>query len=199
MKGSAGLHLAVGAAVVAGMSWFVWRSPDFRENRDHIFGGLIVGLAVVAGWWLTAGPLGKRWKEHAEMLTEIPSRVQSQSYTFVSPMGDTARYVLDPANLNLINFGVMALAGIIAGSTLYAIATRTFRIEWFASWGDFGHHAVGGFLMGVGGVLAVGCTVGQGITGVSTLAIGSIITFFCIVIGSIGAMKYQTWRIEREA
>ena len=199
MKGSAGWHFAVGAAVVAGMAWFVWKSADFRESRDHILGGTVVGLAVAAGWWLTAGPLGARWKEHAQMAIEIPSRVQSQSYTFVSPMGDTARYLLDPANLNLLNFGVMALAGVITGSLLYALATRSFRVEWFASWGDFGHHAAGGILMGAGGVLAVGCTVGQAITGVSTLAIGSLLTFFCIVIGSVGAMKYQVWRIEREA
>ena len=122
-----------------------------------------------------------------------------QSYTFVSPMGDTARYLLDPANFSLVTFGVMALAGVIAGSFLYALATRSFRVEWFASWGDFGNHAVGGVLMGIGGVLAMGCTVGQAITGVSTLAIGSIITFFSIVIGSIGTMKYQYWRITREA
>jgi uncharacterized protein len=199
MQGSAMLHFVVGAAVAAGMLWFVWWSPDFRRNIDNILGGLVVGLGVVAGWWLTAGPLGARWKEHAAMAIEIPSRVQSQSYTFVSPMGDAARYLLDPLDFNLINFGIMVLAGVIAGSALYAIGSRSFRIEWFASRGDFGHHAAGGLLMGVGGVLAVGCTVGQAITGVSTLAIGSIITFFCIVIGSIGTMRYQVWRIEREA
>src|SRR5262245_589817 len=199
MQGSAALHFVVGAAVAAGMLWFVWWSADFRRSADNILGGLTVGLAVVAGWWLTAGPLGARWKEHAAMAIEIPSRVQSQSYTFVSPMGDAMHYLLDPLDFTLVNFGIMALAGVIAGSALYALASRSFRIEWFASWGDFGHHALGGLLMGVGGVLAVGCTVGQAITGVSTLAIGSIITFLCIVIGSIGTMKYQYWRIAREA
>ena len=128
--------------------------------------------------------------------TTIPSRVQVQSYTFVSPMGDTARYLLDPAKFSLINFGVVALAGVILGSFLYAIASKTFRIEWFASAGDFGNHAVGGVLMGVGGVLAMGCTVGQAITGVSTLAIGSVLTFAAIVAGSVAAMKYQYWRMD---
>ena len=198
-QGAAALHLVVGAVVVAGMLWFVWKSVDFRGNRDNILGGAVVGLGVLAGWWLTGGPLGKRWKDYADMATEIPSRVAVQSYTFVSPMGDTARYLLDPTNLSLVTFGVMALAGVIAGSFLYALASRSFRVEWFASWGDFANHAVGGVLMGIGGVLALGCTVGQAITGVSTLAIGSIITFFSIVIGSIGTMKYQYWRITREA
>src|SRR5262249_22680517 len=192
-------HFAVGAAVVAGMLWFAWKSADFHGSRDNILGGAVVGLAVVAGWWLTGGPLGRMWKEHAAMATMIPGRVQTQSYTFVSPMGDTLRYLTEPSNLLLLTFGVAALAGVIAGSHLWALATRNFRIEWFASWSDFGHHALGGLLMGTGGVLAMGCTVGQGITGLSTLAIGSIITFFSIVIGSVLTMKYQYWRIMREA
>ena len=87
----------------------------------------------------------------------------------------------------------------IVGSLVWALATRTFRVEWFASWGDFGNHAVGGVLMGVGGVLAMGCTIGQAITGMSTLAIGSMLAFFSIVIGSVGTMKYQYWRMFAEA
>jgi uncharacterized membrane protein YedE/YeeE len=199
MKSAPAFHLAVGALVVAGMLWFVWKSADFRDNRDHILGGAVVGLAIFAGWWLTGGPIGQKWKEHAEMALTVPSRVQTQSYTYVSPMGDTLRYLMDPLNFSLVTFGVVALGGIILGSAVWAVATRNFRFEWFASWGDFGNHAVGGLLMGAGGVLAMGCTVGQAITGVSTLAIGSFITFFSIVIGSAGTMKYQYWRISREA
>src|SRR5688572_4671934 len=198
-QGSPAWHLVVGAAVVAGMLWFVLRSVDFRGSRDNILGGAVVGLAIFAGWWLTGGPLGKRWKDYADMATEIPGRVQVQSYTFVSPMGDSARWLLDPFNFSLVTFGVVALAGVIAGSFLYAVTTRNFRVEWFASWGDFGNHATGGLLMGAGGVLAMGCTIGQAVTGVSTLAIGSILTFFSIVIGSVGTMKYQYWRIMRGA
>ena len=199
MEAGGSLHLIVGLLVAAGMLIFVFRSVDFRGNRDNILGGAVVGLAIFAGWWISGGPWGKRWKEFAEMAIDVPSRVQVQSYTFVSPMGDTARYLLDPDNLLLVNFGVVALAGVILGSLAYAIATRGFRIEWFASAGDFARHAAGGALMGIGGVLAMGCTVGQAITGVSTLAIGSILTFMAIVIGSAGTMKYQYWRMMQEA
>ena len=199
MKGTPVFHLIVGALVAVGMLAFVFRSADFRGSRDNVLGGAVVGLAIVAGWWLTGGPWGRSWKEFAEFAVSVPSRVQTQSYTFVSPMGDTARYLLDPANLALVNFGVMALAGVIAGSLTYALATRTFRIEWFASTKDFLNHAAGGALMGIGGVLALGCTVGQAITGMSTLAIGSILTFLAIVIGSAGTMKFQYWRMTQEA
>jgi uncharacterized protein len=199
LQSAAWFHLLLGAVVAVGMLLFVFKSVDFSGNRDNILGGAVVGLAVVAGWWITGGPWGRQWKEFAEMAIEVPSRVQVQSYTFVSPMGDTARYLLEPGNLLLINFGVTALAGVIIGSLVYALATRSFRIEWFASGSDFARHAAGGALMGIGGVLSMGCTVGQAISGVSTLAIGSILTFLAIVIGSAGTMKFQYWRMMQEA
>ncbi len=193
------LNFTVAALVALGMYVFVFRSRDFRGSFDNILGGAVIGLAIVAGWYLTGGSMGVAWKEYAEMATEVPSRVQAQSYTFISPMGDSVRYLLDPRQLSLVNFGVMALAGVIAGSLIYALVTRSLRIEWFASFRDFVNHALGGVLMGVGGVLSMGCTVGQAITGVSTLAIGSFLTFFAIVIGAAGTMKYQYWRMMSEA
>lgn len=191
-------NMAVALMFAAGMLIFVFRSKDFRSSFDNILGGAVVGLAIVAGWYLTGGPLGQSWKDYAEMATDIPSRVQVQSYTFVSPMGDTVRYLLDPAKFSLINFGIVALVGVIAGSFIYAVFTKTFRVEWFASAGDFVNHAIGGALMGIGGVLAMGCTVGQAITGMSTLAVGSMLTFAAIVAGAVATMKYQYWRMMRE-
>ena len=199
LQPSRSLNLAVAAVFALGMLAFVLKSADFRGNFDNILGGTVIGLAVVAGWYLTGGSMGQAWKDYADMAIDIPSRVQVQSYTFISPMGDTVRYLMQPAKLSFVNFGVMALAGVITGSFIYALATKSFRLEWFASFRDFVSHAAGGMLMGVGGVLAMGCTVGQAITGVSTLAIGSILTFMAIVIGAAGTMKYQYWRMMQEA
>lgn len=199
MRPTRGLNVTVAAIVALGMLAFVLRSADFRGSFDNILGGAVIGLAVVAGWYLTGGAMGQAWKDYADMATDLPSRVQVQSYTFISPMGDTVRYLMQPAHLSLVNFGVTALAGVIAGSFIYALATKSFRIEWFASFRDFANHAVGGALMGMGGVLAMGCTVGQAITGVSTLAIGSFLTFMAIVIGAAGTMKLQYWKMMQEA
>jgi len=199
MQPSRGLNFTVAVVSALGMLAFVLKSADFRGSFDNILGGAVIGLAVVAGWYLTGGAMGQAWKEYADMATDLPSRVQVQSYTFISPMGDTLRYLMQPAKLSLVNFGVAALAGVIAGSLIYALATKSFRIEWFASFRDFANHAAGGALMGMGGVLAMGCTVGQAITGVSTLAIGSILTFMAIVIGAAGTMKYQYWKMMQEA
>jgi uncharacterized protein len=195
---SRALNLTVSALVAVGLLVWVFRSRDFRESSDNVIGGAVVGLAVVAGWYLTGGPLGAAWKEYAEMAIEIPSRVQTQSFTFVAPMGDTVRYLLNPAQLSLINFGVVALSGVILGAFLYSVPGKTFRYERFFTVKDFGAHVLGGALMGIGGVVAMGCTIGQAVTGVSTLAIGSILAFFGMVIGAAGTMKYQYWRIAQE-
>jgi uncharacterized membrane protein YedE/YeeE len=199
LQSTRGLQLALAAGVCLGLLAFVFSSRDFRGNRDGILGGLVVGAAVLAGWYVTGGPMGRAWKEFTEMALEIPSRVEVQSFTFISPMGDTVRYLTQPGNFNLINFGVAALAGVMFGAFLHALVTRSFRIEWFVNGGDFANHAAGGALMGIGGVLSMGCTIGQGVTGVSTLALGSLITFVSIVAGAAATMKFQYWRLMREA
>ena len=192
-------NLIAGGALVLGMLAFVFKSEDFRSNRDNILGGVVIGLAVIAGWYLTGSSLGAEWKEWAEMADTPPSRVEVQSFTFISPMGDAVRYLMSPTNFSFINFGLTALAGVIVGSFLYSVLTGNFRVEWFVDAADFRNHAIGAVLMGVGGVLSMGCTVGQAITGVSTLAIGSMLTFAAIVAGAAGMMKYQYWKMMQEA
>jgi uncharacterized membrane protein YedE/YeeE len=187
------------ACVVAGtLAIWAFASAEFRRDLDNVAGGIGFGLAVLAGWWLTAGPRAAAWTEWAEFAEVVPSRVQAQSYTFVGPMADGARYLLDPTNTALLNFGVMALVGVIVGAFAYAIVAGKFRIEWFNSTADVVRHALGGALMAIGGVLAAGCSVGQGITGVSTLAVGSIITLLALIAGSALTMKATLWWLMRD-
>jgi uncharacterized membrane protein YedE/YeeE len=88
---------------------------------------------------------------------------------------------------------------VIAGSLAYALVSKSFRLESFRDANDMLRHIVGGILMGFGGIVALGCTIGQGITGFSTLALGSILTFGAIVAGAAATMKYEYWRMMREA
>jgi uncharacterized membrane protein YedE/YeeE len=180
-----------GAAVVAALLWFVFRSAPFRRNRDLMLGGVVVGAAVVAGWFITGGPAAEAWREHAMFAEVRPSRVEVQSLTFITPIGDTLRYLAEPRRFSQLNFGVMTVFGVIAGSFLYSIFTRRFRFEWFASWQDFAGHFAGGLLMGFGGFLAMGCTVGQGISGASTLALGSFLALAAMIAGAAVTMKIQ--------
>ena len=189
-----------------GLAWIVsgalalwaFASADFRRNIDHVAGGIGFGLAVLAGWWLTAGPRAAAWKEWAEFADVVPSRVEAQSYTFVGPMADGARWLLDPGNTALLNFGLMALAGVVVGAFLHAMVARKFRIEWFRNTTDLVRHVIGAALMAGGGVLASGCSVGQGVTGVSTLALGSAIALLAIIAGSALTMKATMWWLMRD-
>ena len=198
MESTATLHTILGLLIGVGLLIFVFKSRDFRGNFDNILGGLAVGLAVLIGWYITGGSIGAAWREWADFADSTPSRVLVQSYTFISPTGDSVRYLLHPTLIENINFGIMALSGVIVGSFLYSIFTRRFRVEWFASFGDFVNHGVGGVLMGIGGVLAMGCTIGQGVTGVSTLALGSFLAFFSIIVGSAVTMKVQYYMIDEQ-
>jgi len=190
---AAGLILGLAALV------YIFVSKEFRENRDHLMAGIVIGLVVVAGWYVTGGNIGAEWREWADFAEVRPSSVEVQSFTFMGPMGDSARYLMDPANLSLINFGIIALLSVIIGSFLWSLIDRSLRLEWFASRGDFVNHAVGATLMGIGGPLAMGCTVGQGITGVSTLALGSLITLLAICAGAAATMRVQYSLMMREA
>jgi hypothetical protein len=95
-----------------------------------------------------------------------------------------------------MTFGIATVLGMVAGSLAYSLATKTFRWEGFASTEDLAHHLVGGALMGFGGVVALGCTIGQGASGLSVLSLGAVITVVAIVIGSRLALRYQMWRVE---
>ena len=97
-----------------------------------------------------------------------------------------------------INFGIAAVLGVIAGSFLYAVLSGNFRIETFSTSEDMVNHLIGGVLMGFGGVLSLGCTIGQGVTGMSTLALGSAITLAAIIFGSALTMKMQGHMLDEQ-
>ena len=190
------LSLLLGLGLLA----YVYGSKDFRENFDFSLGGTVTGLVVVGGW-LVSGKIG--------YLAEDPNTLQEafvatntgrmESFSFVSPMAFTLEYLmLWTDKSKIITYGIASAAGVIAGSAAWALATKTFRWEGFRDAEDTAMHMLGGILMGFGGITALGCTVGQGITGFSTLALGSIVTFVFIVIGSAAAMKFQYWRMTRE-
>jgi len=186
---------AIFAIILVGI---IFKSAEFRKQYEHIFSGLIVGSAVIAAWYFTGGSLGDEWKETAEFLDEVPVGVATQSFTFINPMGETFFYAMSPSNTLLISFGMAALAGVIVGSFVYALFSGNFRFEWFSSIGDAIQHLIGATLMGIGGVLAMGCTIGQGITGVSTLSIGSMLALVSIVFGSALTMKIQYYKMMHE-
>ena len=190
---------AVAIAIAGAMLAFVFKDRDFRGSFDHILGGTVVGLVIVGGWYVT-GHIG--FAENSDTLEEAFIGTNSrtiESLSFTAPVGYALELLLLWSDRSLhVTFGIAATAGIVAGSFAYAIVSRTFRWEGLAGAEDTANHVVGGMLMGFGGVTALGCTIGQGLTGFSTLALGSILTFLAIVAGAALTMKFQYWRMTRD-
>jgi hypothetical protein len=197
--GLRGAVLGVALVVAAALLIFVFKDREFRGSFDHILGGAVVGLTIVGGWYVT-GHLG--FAENPETLEDTffgtnSRTIESLSYT--APVGYSLELLMLWSDKSLtVTFGVAAVIGIVLGSAAYALASRTFRWEGFAGPEDTANHVIGGLLMGFGGVTALGCTVGQGLSGLSTLAAGSFLAFFAIVAGSAATMKWQYWRMTRE-
>ena len=192
------LALALGVLLGGGLViWSVSR-PEGR-NADVLLAGLGIGFVVVGVWWVS-GRLG-HLPEHPQTLEETFLATNSQrmeSLTFVAPIAYTVDWlILFSDKSKVLTIAVVSTLGVIVGSMISALATRSFRWEGFAGTQDTAHHLVGAVLMGIGGVTAMGCTVGQGLSGVSTLALGSFIAFAGIVGGAVLGLKYQVWQLER--
>jgi hypothetical protein len=189
----------VAFAVAAALLAFVFKDREFRTSFDHILGGTVVGLVIVGGWYVT-GHIG--FAENPETLEDTFFGTNShtiESLSFTAPVGYVLELLMLWSDKSLtVTFGIAATLGIIAGSFAYALVSRTFRWEGFAGAEDTANHVIGGILMGFGGVTALGCTIGQGLTGFSTLAAGSILAFAAIITGAALTMKFQYWRMTRE-
>lgn len=194
------LQLALGGAIGAVLVLWALAGRGFR-SFDNVLGGLGVGLIIV-GMWYVSGHLGYV-SEDPNTLEELFVGTNSgrmESLSFVAPYAYTLDWLMMFSDKSkVLTIGVVSVIGVIAGAAVYALATRTFRWEGFGNAEDVANHMVGGMLMGAGGVTALGCTIGQGLSGVSTLAVGSFIALAGIVIGAWLAFKYQIWRLERMA
>jgi uncharacterized membrane protein YedE/YeeE len=195
---SASFKLIIGLLVTALMFSWIFRSGTFQKNIDNIISGFTVGGIVVLAWFITGGDLGQEWIETNDFMDVPLPGVGVQSFTFINPMAETMIFFGNKANIYYLTFGVTALLSVITGSFVYSLMTKSFRIEWFASKEDFTRHMIGAVLIGIGGVLSLGCTIGQGVTGVSTLAIGSFITLISIILGAAIAMKVEYYNAVYE-
>ena len=190
----------IAAAIALALASFVLKDRDFRVDYERLIGGVLIGLVVVGGWYVTG---------HLGFIAEDPETLQEawlgtrtarpESFTFIGPSANTLELLQFWGDRSArITFGVAVVLGTLAGAFAYSAAKRRFRWESFASAADTRNHVIGGILMGFGGVTAMGCTIGQGVTGLSTMALGSILTFFSMIAGAVVTMKIQYRRMLRE-
>lgn len=173
------INLVLTALIALAVLVYCFRDESFRSSKIHVLSGLGVGLCVVAGWALT----GLAFDDMADRV------VAPISLTYVRPTADTIEWLQRFTAGMVPGFGVTTVLGAILGSFVAAKSMGRFQLTTFANVADTKRNLFGAALMGIGGVLALGCTVGQAITGVSTLALGSFITFAAIVAGGVLGMK----------
>jgi uncharacterized membrane protein YedE/YeeE len=186
------------AVVAAALLVFVFKDRRFRGNARQVVGAVVMGAIVAAGWYLT-GHLG--YGENPETLETVYFATNTrtlESLSFVAPLAYSLELLMLWTDKSLhLSFGIAAVLGTIAGSAVHALATGSFRWEGFASVADLRQQLAGAVLMGAGGVTAAGCTIGQGLSGLSTLAIGSFIAVAGIALGGVATLRFILWQEER--
>ncbi len=174
---------------------YVFSDRRFRGNALQVWGSLTLGVLVVAGWYLS-GHIG--YGENPDTLETVFFGTNTrtiESLSFVAPTAYGLELLMLWTDKSLhLTFGIATALGVAAGSFVYALASGRFQWEGFASLDDLRNQLIGAVLMGFGGVTALGCTVGQGVSGLSTLAMGSLIAVAGIVAGAVATMKFMIWR-----
>jgi hypothetical protein len=170
-------RLAAAAAICGALLLFAFAYAPFRQSRGLIVAGIAIGLLIPAGWFAT-GYLGADAFEPAPVA----------SLTFVAPLADSLQYVMFSTGSTL-NFGIAVVAGVLIGSFVTAVITRRFEWEGYGSERHMLRSLAGAALMGIGGALDYGCSIGQGLTGLSTLALPSFLAATGILLGAAAALR----------
>jgi uncharacterized membrane protein YedE/YeeE len=182
------LGFAIGALLILA----VLRHGDFW-TLENLLAGAGVGAIIVVLWWVS-GHLGFV-AEHPETLEPVYLGTASgrmEALTFVAPVAHSLDWLMFFSDKSkVLTVGVVAVAGVICGSALSALLTKSFRWEGFANTDDLANHLIGAVLMGVGGVTALGCTFGQGLSGISTLSLNACVAIAAIIVGCVLALRRQ--------
>lgn len=200
LQGGLGLGLAqwqaaLGLAVALGLTFHAFASREFRRSPERWLGGIAVGLVVAAGWYVTGHLAVGENPETLEDTVFATSSHLAESMSFVAP----AAYLLELLSFwtdsgTRLSFGVATALGVVAGAFLQGLVSRSLRWEAFTGAADMGRHLAGAVLMGFGGVTALGCSIGQGISGVATLSLGSWLSLAAIAGGAVATLAWQARR-----
>ncbi|MDG4868360.1 YeeE/YedE family protein [Guyparkeria sp. 1SP6A2] len=186
------LYFVLAAALTIALLFISWRWLPLRGNGLAWLGILLIGGVVGMGFWVTGGSPGQA-ADMASMMQNMPQEgLGTQSFTFSAPLGDVVYFLQNVTNPTTITFGVVAVVGVFLGSLISALVRRDVRFAGLSGWREWLRTVVGAAMVGVGAVLAMGCTVGHGLTGFSMLALGSMLSLAAIMLGA-----WVTLRIER--
>ena len=192
------VRLVIALVIASCVGLFCIKSKEFR-SANALVSSVLIGLAIVAGWYVsgTIGNVDEDPRTLAQAYLSTNSG-KMESFSFVAPAAYTLELLMFWSDKSrVVTYGIAATLGMVAGAAIDALVSRNFRWEGFSGAEDTANHLVGAALMGIGGVLAIGCTVGQGLSGLSTLGLGSIIAFGAILVGGKFGLSYQMWRVNK--
>ncbi len=183
--GSAAARAAIAAIATIALAAWALAGGRLRARLPLLAGACVVGALVVAAW-ATTGILGHDEFEPAPLA----------ALSFVAPVADTMVYAMFSTGTSFA-FPAATCVGVVAGAAASSLAGGRFRWEGFADRADLARHVLGAAAMGIGGVLALGCSIGQGVSGLSTLSAGSALTLAGILAGgalATRALAEGSWR-----
>lgn len=185
-------RLACAGVIGGSLAFFALSSRNLWQG-SRLLASLGIGSCIIAGWYLS-GHLG--WlPEDPETLAPAFLATDSgrmESLSFVAPFAYSLELLMRWTDSSrTVTLGIASLLGTLAGAGLSAITAHRFHIESFRDAPDLLRHIVGAVLMGFGGVTALGCTIGQGLSGLSTLSLGAMLTLAGIVSGALLTIKIQ--------
>lgn len=167
----------IGLAIAVLITLATLSGDQFHREGKAIFWSIVVGVAIASGW------AGTQWiADHGFASADI------RSHTFVAPVGDSIIYAMNGSALGL-NFAIGSVAGVLAGAFLGSMVKGHFRWEACEDPRELRRQIIGAAIMGVGAILAFGCSVGQGITAFSLLAYSGPVTFAAIFLGARIGLK----------
>jgi len=176
-----------------------------RHKAFWTFNNFMAGVGVggvILAMWLVSGHLGFV-PEHPQTLDAVylaTSSGRMEAMSFVGPLASTLDWLMFFSDQSkVLTVGVAAVAGVVVGSAVTALRHKTFRWEGFVSPRDLAQHLFGSMLMGAGGVTAMGCTLGQGVSGLSTLSLNACVTLVFILLGAVASLREQAASLERSA
>lgn len=177
LLGTQNAHLLPAIFIAAVLAGLAFRSEAFRKSPRDIVGGAVIGLLIAAGW-LATGYFG------ADEFDPAPIA----SLTFIAPIGETIQYAMLATGMKL-SFGITVIVGVFLGALASALLSGSYELQGFSQPKQMLRYMAGGAMMGIGGALALGCSIGQGLTGFSTLSFVSFLAMAGISIGSALALR----------
>lgn len=174
-------------AIVISAAFALWAfsGKRFRKSGSHIIWSIVVGVSILSGWWATS-----------LISTQSFDPVTIESHTYSAPLGETLLYLMTWTG-SYMNFGTGSVVGILVGSFIGTQIKGRFRWEACDDPRELGRSVIGAFLMGTGGVVALGCSIGQGLTAMSVLAYSAPVVMVSIFIGVKLGLGYLIHGFQR--